>query len=422
MDCDAFFASVEQALNPALKGKPVVTGKERGIAAAFSYEAKRRGVVRGMSLPEVQKVCPEAIILPNDYETYSLVSKNFFDILKRFTPEVEEYSIDEAFADLSGLRRLYRSSYDRIALDIKETVEAELGITVSIGLSLTKSLAKIGSKHRKPSGFMAVDELDLMDFLKEIPIRRVCGFGPNTEALLAKKGVHTVFEYVSRPLDFAEKWLGKIGGELWRELRGEPVYAVHRGSPMTKPQVSLSKVKTFTPASSDKEFIKAQLLRNLESAFIKLRRHQLQTRTIGIYLRDHEFRSSSLEAKLTRPTASTLEAAPIAGDLFERLFKPGRRYRQTGVYSWALETLKEAQGDLFDDPCRIEALKRISDVTDRINSLYGKHAIHLGSTHTLSSYSQHLGSRGDLAPRKTQLFKGETFRQRLGLPVWLIKV
>lgn len=422
IDCDAFFASVEQALNPELKGKPVVTGKERGIAASFSYEAKRRGVVRGMSLLEVKKVCPDCIILPNDYETYSLVSHNFFEILRRFTPEVEEYSIDEAFADLSGLRRLYRSSYERIALDIKETVERELGIGVSVGLSLTKSLAKICSKHRKPSGFMAVGELDLMNFLKEIPILRVCGFGPNTEALLAKQGITTVFEYVSRPLAFAEKLLGKIGGELWRELRGEQVYKVRRGAVSEKPQASLSKVKTFTPASNDKEFIKAQLLRNLESAFIKLRRHKLQTRTLGIYLRDHEFRSASLEARLTRPTASTMEAAPIAGELFERLFKPGRKYRQTGIYSWGLETLTEAQGDLFDDPCRIEALKRISDVTDRINGLYGKHAIHLGSTHALSSYSQHLGSRGDLAPRKTQLFKGETFRQRLGLPVWNIVV
>lgn len=422
VDCDAFFASIEQSLNPELKGKPVVTGKERGIAASYSYEAKRRGVVRGMNLLEVKKVCPDCILLPNDYETYSLVSQNFFEILRRFTPDVEEYSIDEAFAEISGLRRLYRSSYERIALDIKETLERELGISVSIGLSLSKSLAKICSRHQKPSGFTSIGELDLMNFLKKIPVRQVCGFGPNSEALLAKQGITTVFEYVSKPLAFAEKLLGKIGGELWRELRGEVVYAVREGAASAKPQASLSKVKTFTPPSNDKEFIKAQLLRNLESAFIKLRRHRLQTKTLGIYLRDHEFRGASLEARLTRPTASTLEVAPIVGELFERLFRPGRRYRQTGVYSWGLETLREAQGDLFDDPCRIEALKRISDVTDLINGLYGKHAIHLGSTHALSSYSQHLGSRGDLAPRKARLFKGETFRQRLRLPVWNICV
>ena len=143
VDCDAFFASVEQSLHPELKGKPVIVGKDRGIAAAFSYEAKRRGVVRAMRLSEIKKLCPDAIFLPCDYETYSLVSQRFYGILRRFTPDVEEYSIDEAFADLTGLRRVHRNSYEAIALEIKNTMERELGITVSVGLSLTKSLAKI---------------------------------------------------------------------------------------------------------------------------------------------------------------------------------------------------------------------------------------------------------------------------------------
>ena len=105
IDCDAFFASVEQAMNPALKGLPVITGKERGIASAMSYEAKRRGVTRGMRLFEVKRICPDAVILPSDYETYSLFSKRFYGILKRFTPDVEEYSIDEAFEPRERDRR-----------------------------------------------------------------------------------------------------------------------------------------------------------------------------------------------------------------------------------------------------------------------------------------------------------------------------
>ena len=159
IDCDAFFASVEQALNPELKGRPVITGKERGIAAAMSYEAKRLGVTRGMRLFEIRKLCPQAVLLPSDYETYSLYSKRLYAILRRFTPDIEEYSIDEAFAELSGLRRIYRTSYEQIALKIKETAEKELGITVSVGLSLTKSLAKICSKQNKPSGFTCVGSL-----------------------------------------------------------------------------------------------------------------------------------------------------------------------------------------------------------------------------------------------------------------------
>src|ERR1700687_2830163 len=112
IDGDAFFASCEQSPDPRLKGKPVITGKERGIVASMSYEAKAKGVTRAMRLSDVKKLCPDAIMLPSDYETYGLLSKRFFNIVRRYTPEVEEYSIDECFADLTGLRRPMRMSYD----------------------------------------------------------------------------------------------------------------------------------------------------------------------------------------------------------------------------------------------------------------------------------------------------------------------
>ena len=119
VDGDAFFVSCEVAKNPALRGKAVITGKERGIASALSYEAKARGVVRGMRLSEIRKVCPDAIMLPSDYETYSLYSRRMYDIVRRYTPAVEEYSIDECFADLTGLRRSLRMSYEEIAPRVK---------------------------------------------------------------------------------------------------------------------------------------------------------------------------------------------------------------------------------------------------------------------------------------------------------------
>jgi DNA polymerase-4/DNA polymerase V len=420
IDCDAFFASVEQSMNPKLKGRPVVTGKERGIAASMSYEAKRQGVVRGMRLFEVKKVCPDCVILPNDYETYSLVSRRFFGILKEFTPDIEEFSIDEAYADISGLRRVHHGPYEEIALKIKETIETRLDITVSVGLSLTKSLAKICSKEKKPAGFTCVKGHELHHFLKTVPTDRVCGFGPNTVALLKKYGIETVWDYVERPQSFAKKILGKIGEELWHELRGKAVYKLQTDP--APAQASLSKVKTFTPPSTNKEFIKAQLLRNLESAFIKLRRHGLRTPNIGIFLRDSEFKSSGLAAELSRATASTLEAAPVAADLFEKIFNPRLRYRQTGVYFYGLEPDRELQYDLFEDPCRVKALKKLSETMDRINEAYGKHTIHIGSTTTLETYRQHLGGRGDLSARKENLLKGETFRQHLNVPLWNIAV
>jgi len=146
IDGDAFFASCEQSRRPKLQGRPVVTGKERGIAASMSYEAKARGVTRGMRLADIRKVCPDAVILPSDYETYSLLSKRFFAIVRRYTPDVEEYSIDECFADVTGLRRPLRMSYMQIAERIKQDLDTELGFTFSVGLAPNKVVAKIASK------------------------------------------------------------------------------------------------------------------------------------------------------------------------------------------------------------------------------------------------------------------------------------
>src|ERR671925_2290697 len=135
IDGDAFFASCEQSRRPKLQGRPVVTGKERGIAASMSYEAKARGVTRGMRIAEIRKICPDVVILPSDYETYSLLSKRFFAIVRRYTPEVEEYSIDECFCDLTGLRRPLRLSYPQIAARIKQDLDTALGFTFSAGLA-----------------------------------------------------------------------------------------------------------------------------------------------------------------------------------------------------------------------------------------------------------------------------------------------
>ncbi|MGZ3607467.1 MAG: Y-family DNA polymerase, partial [Syntrophales bacterium] len=123
IDGDAFFTSCEEAIHPELKGKPIITGGERGIVACASYPAKRLGIKRGVPLHEARALCPELIILPSDYETYSLFSRRMFNIIRRFTPQVEEYSIDEAFADITGMRRAHHASYDTITLRIKSEIQ-----------------------------------------------------------------------------------------------------------------------------------------------------------------------------------------------------------------------------------------------------------------------------------------------------------
>ena len=420
IDCDAFFTSVEQALHPELKGKPVVTGKERGIVACASYEAKALGVKRPMRLWEAQKICPSLICLPSDYETYSLISKRMFEIIRRFTPTIEEYSIDEAFAELSGLRRLHRAGYTEIAWKIKQTVQQELGFTVSVGLSASKTLAKIASKEKKPDGFFVMRASELHLFLPKVVLERVCGFGPNTVALLEKQGIRNVWDYVSRSEVWAKGLLGKIGVELWHELRGEAVYPVVTQE--KEDYASISKTKTFTPPSSEKDFVKAQLVRNLESAFIKMRRYKLRAKKVCIFLRDQEFHSSGIEGAFDRSTASTLDAVSIVGDLFEKIFSPGTAYRLTGIVLSKMEADRTVQYDLFDDVPKIESFKRIDRVLDGVNALYGKHALHLGTSLWLGKHRQHVAGRGDLPERKTRLLTGETFRQHLGIPIWRVQV
>jgi len=419
VDCDAFFTSCEQARDPKLKGRPVATGQERGIVSCASYEAKRRGVARPMRMFEAKKICPELVVLPSDYELYSIYSERMFALLRQVTPDVEEYSIDEAFCDITGLRRMYRTSYETIARSTKESIQKDLGITVSIGLSLSKTLAKICSKQNKPDGFLAVPGNRLHEFLGGIPLERVCGFGPNTVALLQKYGVRNVFDYVKRPQSFADKLLGKTGRELWQELRGVSVYTVSN-QPKEK-YLSISKTKTFMPASSDKDFVKGQLMRNLESAFIKLRRHHLSARTIVVYLRKSDFREKGVEARINRQSSSTLDFTAVCSQLFESVFEPQAVYRSTGVIISDIRVEQEAmQLTLFESPLKIEEIRQISKAVDSINERYGKHTVHLGSSHIVSQKGNH--PRNMAAWRKQELLKGETFRQRLNMPLLNISV
>ncbi|MBU4199380.1 MAG: DNA polymerase IV [Verrucomicrobia bacterium] len=412
VDGDAFFASVEQAVQPALKGKPVVTGKERGIIACASYEAKALGIQRGIPLHEARAAHPQLVILPSDYETYSLFSRRMFTIMRRYSPLVEEYSIDEGFAELSGLRRLFRASYEEIARRLQNTIREELDITVSVGLSLTKSLAKLASKYRKPAGFTAVRGRHIHLFIQRTPLDKVWGFGPNTVHLLSKHGLKTAYDFAVRPEAWAQRLLGKIGRELWNELRGHPAYPINP-DPKTS-QASISKCKTFTSPSADRNFVYAALIRNLESAFIKLRRHRLKTVLLTVILRRRDFSDGGLEARLNRATASTQEAVPLTRTLFDRLFREGLDYRATAVILGRLEEDRLEQPDLFEDRLRIDAMTRAASTVDAINARFGKHTVSLGPA--LFLHRPKITGRDEHPWRKTALFKGETARRRLYLP------
>ena len=420
LDADAFFASCEQAIHPELKGRPVITGKERGIVSAASYEAKAKGVKRGMRLFEVKKACPDAVIIPSDYETYSLFSVRMFEILRRFSPDVEEYSIDEAFVDITGMRRSFHGSYGIIAGKMQEAVEKELGITVSIGVSLTKVLAKIGSKHKKPNGLTLIPGREIHLYLEKLPVEKIWGIGPNTSAFLGKFGIKTALEFARKDERFIQKHLSKPYQEIWHELNGRSICPVISESKSS--YQSISKAKTFTPPSKDKAFIFAQLSKNLENACIKARRYKLAAARLIVFLRTQDFRDSGIEIKLSRPTAYPVYLFQPLKEGFNNVYKPDNLYRQTGVVLSGLMPDAEIQRSLFDDNSKIEKMARIYSTIDVLSEKFGKYTVHHAASLATKIQAQHEGERGDIPQRVTGLFKGENKRQRLGFPVLHIKV
>lgn len=417
IDGDAFFASCEQSRNPALKGKAVVTGQERGIASSLSYEAKARGVSRAMRLSEIKKICPDAVILPSDYETYSLLSKRFFEIVRRYTPDVEEYGIDECFADITGLRRPLKMSYEKIAEKIQQDLLDELGFTFSIGLGPNKTIAKIGSKWKKPFGLTAIPGYLIHEFLAQKYTEDIWGIGPQTSAHLKKERVNTALEFARKDEQWIKNKFTKPILEIWQELNGRFIFPLDLVGHTTYTS-SIQKVRTFTPPSSDKDFVFAQLSKNIENACIKLRRYNLAAKKATFFLKLQSFRYVAVEIKFSRETSSPNEIIRLADENFAKLFNPRELYRATGVVLSKLQEDKIKQLDLFEETLRAENLQKLFQSVDKINEKFGKHTVFLASSFQAHEKPQHQKDRGTESQRKNNLFKGENKRQRIGIPMF----
>lgn len=414
LDSDAFFASCEQAINPAYRGKPVITGKERGIVSAASYEAKKFGIKRGVPLGDVKKLCPDAIILPSDYETYSLFSMRMFAIMRRFTPTVEEYSIDEAFADITGMRRLLHKSYPEIAREVKETVEKELGISVSIGLSLTKVLAKVASKWDKPSGCVFISKHAITEYLSKLPIGYVWGIGHQTANLLQQFGIKTADDFIKKPWDWVRKHMSKPYQEIWHELSGKSVYPIITEE--KRSYKSISKTKTFTPPSKDSAYVFSQLTKNLENALIKARRYNLVAKKVTILLRKQDFTYAALEGTLNRHSCFPHEIAPLLNKKFVQIFKEDTLYRATGVILSDFQENTGVQLSLFEDPLKFTKMEKLYESVDELAKRYGKHTVFLGSSLAANKEPQHAKERGDVSERKKKGLGRKNERKFVGMP------
>ncbi len=373
VDADGFFAAVEQSLTPALRARPVVTGAERGIIAAASYEAKAHGIQRGMQLHEARRHCPGLVVVPSDYEAYSLFSHRLYAILRRLTPWVEEYSIDEAFADLSGCGRWLNGTLEEVAERLRQAVSSELGITVSVGISLTKTLAKRCSKLNKPDGQHIVRREQVPELLDRTGVADVWGLGPASAQRLELRGIRTAAQFAALDERDVRRLLHKPGCVTWRELRGEPVLPLE-----TEPKCrydSMLKGHTFAPPSGDAALVHAEALRNAVELLSRLRRRGHLAREFGLVLRRQDYTASAATETLPVPTAQDHEVTPVLRRLFDALHRPDTVYRATLLWCGGLVPVAGRQLDLFADTTERLRRARVDAAVDTIRQRFGQHAI-----------------------------------------------
>lgn len=413
VDGDSFFASCEIAKDPKLRGKLVITGKERGIVSSMSYEAKSRGVTRAMKLSDVRKLCPDAVILPSDYETYSLYSKRMYEIVRRYTPDVEEYSIDECFADLSGMRRVNHMSYEDMSMRIKHELDSELGMTFSVGLSVNKVSAKIASKWRKPSGLTIIPANMLHIYESKLPIGKVWGIGSQTSAYANKLGIFNAYDFAMKDMAWIADKFSKPFVEIWRELRGEYIQGLTIGE--KHDYASISKTKTFTPPSTDKSFVYSQLSKNVENVCIKLRRHELYTSKFAFFLKTQNFNYSGLELKLAQSVSTPQEILEAIEERFDDVWRKGVEYRATGIVLMDISHATGQTNDLFGYGNRIERMRSVYGAVDRISEKYGKHSVFLGSSFRAINEGAHRGDRSQAPWRHRNIVRGEGAK-RIAIP------
>jgi len=378
-DGDAFFASIEQSLNHTLKGKPVVTGAERGAATSISYEAKARGVVRGMSMREIKVVCPEAIIVPGNYTAYSIYARRMYTIVRSFTPLVEEYSIDECFAEITGLDKRFNMPYERIGLLIKDRLEEELGVTFGAGLAPNKTVAKIASKYRKPSGFTAISRSTLPEFLKELRAGSVWGLGGKSSLRLEALGIHTALQFAQKDRDWlSDHSFEKPLQEIWAELNGHFVKSLNTAE--DNRVGSIMKTHSFRPTRLRHEIF-SELSKNVEAACAKARRYGVKAKALSFFVKTQDFMYRTKQIELSVALVDAAEMLRLIECEFDEVYDPDVLYRSSGV---TLRSLVMGEGMTLDIFGAQEAEDRKAHGTlhamDALNKRYGRHTLFLASS------------------------------------------
>ncbi len=378
VDCDSFFVSCEQKINPELKNKPVcVLSNKDGCVVSRSKEAKRMGVRMGQPYFMAKEEFPDAIYVSCHHDLYGEISSEVMNLLREFSPKVQVYSIDEAFVDLTGLKRLYKKDYIELAMFLREQIKNELDIPVSIGVSSTKTLAKLASDKAKylDEGVYAIGKRKLQTVLKTTNIDEIWGIGKHLTLQLKKHGILTAAELVQKEDIWLDKQIGIRGREMKHELLGEIISPVVNEEKLPK---SIQKTGAFGIFTSDLDFIKNQLNYHIHCACRKLRKIDCKSKVLGVMLRSKDFKVVYEKKILNTPTSFELEISDVAFELLEKIYTPNVIYRSTGIILEDLHCNSEEQLFLFSDSTLDTKKDKLSKCFDKLESKFGKDIVRIG--------------------------------------------
>src|SRR5438874_4993286 len=331
VDMDAFYASVEQLDHPEYKGKPVIVGADprggsgRGVVAACSYEVRKFGVRSALPISRAWKLCTEGVYVRPRMDRYVEVSRQVMEVFRRYTDLVEPLSIDEAFLDITGSVALLGSP-ETIAQSIKNEIPKATGLKASVGLAPNKFLAKIASDLKKPDAFVVVEENNIEEFLRDLPISRLWGVGPKTEVRLKEIGFHTIGQIAAAPRDSLIRSLGSLGEHLHQLSHGRDERPV---VPDWEPK-SCGTETTFDEDTDDRELLLSTILELSDHVAERLRKDEYRARKVTLKLRYSNFSTHTKQHSLDKLIQSGEEIAAVARQLFSQ-FPLDRKIRLLGV-------------------------------------------------------------------------------------------
>ncbi|MEP2979304.1 MAG: DNA polymerase IV [Lentilitoribacter sp.] len=375
IDCDAFYAAVEKRDNPDLIDKPlIIGGGKRGVVSTACYVARIHGVRSAMPMFKALDACPEAVVLPPDMKKYSKVGKQVREMMLELTPMVQPLSIDEAFLDLSGTERLHSMVPAQTLATLAQKIESEIGITVSVGLSYCKFLAKIASDLNKPRGFSIIGEEEALKLLAEMPVTKIWGVGKAFASTLSKDGITMIGQLQKMEQNELLRRYGTMGTRLYHLSRGNDDRTVRPNSGAK----SISSETTFFDDKSDYDEL-AKILRSLsEKVADRLKKSNISGHTVVLKLKTSDFKSRTRNRRLSDPTMLADKIFRTGLELLKHE-TDGTSFRLLGIGVSDLGAPEQADPDDLVD---IDATRRahVEGAVDKVRSKFGNTIVQTGYT------------------------------------------